>query len=187
MSQNEISKAQRKIEKAYFELLETTHYSKISVSQLIKIAGVSRTTFYRHYTDIFDLYNKSCEHIATACAEHLINFFSVEKDSSFSTAFYQVIEDITYQRKYLKCLCGENGSRDAFVKAFDVVDKCIKNSHYALNEQEAFAVKFLTCGGIGAFVQSVMSNEDYFKEYLTMCKSVLTLVSGGILNNGQGS
>ena len=55
--------ARDKMEKAFFDLLQQKHYSKIAVSDIIEKAGVSRTTFYRHYVDIFDMYDKVADHL----------------------------------------------------------------------------------------------------------------------------
>ena len=57
--------ARDRLEKAYFEFIEQTHYSKITVSDIISKAGVSRTTFYRHYTDIFDMHKKVAERLSS--------------------------------------------------------------------------------------------------------------------------
>lgn len=47
-----------KIEKAFMELIQTSELAKISVSELCKITGLNRTTFYSNYTDIYDLADK---------------------------------------------------------------------------------------------------------------------------------
>lgn len=47
-----------KIEKAFMELLQVSELAKISVSELCKITGLNRTTFYSNYTDIYDLADK---------------------------------------------------------------------------------------------------------------------------------
>lgn len=58
-----------RLEKVNFDMLEGTHYSKITVSDIISKAGVSRTTFYRYYADIFDVHRK----IAARLSSTIIN------------------------------------------------------------------------------------------------------------------
>ena len=53
--------SQTKIEKAFIGLLQTQEIKNITVSDLIKIAGVNRSTFYANYIDIFDLADKTRE------------------------------------------------------------------------------------------------------------------------------
>lgn len=46
------------IKKACIELLKRKPASKITINELCTEAGVNRSTFYRYYTDIFDLCDK---------------------------------------------------------------------------------------------------------------------------------
>ena len=56
---NKRRKASReKIEKAFMELIQSQELSKISVSEICKITGLNRTTFYSNYTDIYELADK---------------------------------------------------------------------------------------------------------------------------------
>ena len=64
-----MSNAEGKLIKAYFNMLENTHYSKITVTDIIRNAQVSRTTFYRYYVDIFDMHEKICDKLAMAIIE----------------------------------------------------------------------------------------------------------------------
>ncbi len=43
------------IEKAFIELLQTREITKITVSDICKITGYNRSTFYANYMDIYDL------------------------------------------------------------------------------------------------------------------------------------
>lgn len=44
-----------RIEKIFIELLQTRTLNTISVSDICKLAGLNRTTFYANYTDIYGL------------------------------------------------------------------------------------------------------------------------------------
>ena len=50
-----ISRTHKMIKAAFFELMETIGFDKITVQDLTKKAMVSRTTFYLHYKDKYDL------------------------------------------------------------------------------------------------------------------------------------
>ena len=53
--------SQDKIEKAFVELLQTREIKEITVSDIIKLTGLNRSTFYANYIDIFDLADKTRE------------------------------------------------------------------------------------------------------------------------------
>lgn len=44
-----------RIEKVFISLLQTNELDEISVSDICKLAGLNRTTFYANYTDIYGL------------------------------------------------------------------------------------------------------------------------------------
>lgn len=47
-----------KIEKAFVELLQTRELKDITVSDIIKLTGLNRSTFYANFLDIYDLADK---------------------------------------------------------------------------------------------------------------------------------
>lgn len=65
------NEVKEKIEKSLFTLLKTISFEKVTVTMLIKEAGISHQTFYRYYTDKYDFALK----------------LSVEKLSAFSLVF----------------------------------------------------------------------------------------------------
>ena len=54
-----VIKTRESIEKAFFELLRAKPVSKITVTELAKLARINKGTFYLHYQDIPDLYKKT--------------------------------------------------------------------------------------------------------------------------------
>ena len=59
-----ISKTLRSINNAFMELIVKIPVHKITVTELARKAEISKGTFYLHYLDIFDLYNKLVAKIA---------------------------------------------------------------------------------------------------------------------------
>ncbi len=47
-----------KVEKVFLDTLSQKHVSGITVSELCKGAGITRTSFYGHYQDVYDLQDK---------------------------------------------------------------------------------------------------------------------------------
>ncbi len=50
--------SQERIERVFINLIQTKNINEISVSEIVKLAGVNRSTFYANYIDIFDLEEK---------------------------------------------------------------------------------------------------------------------------------
>ncbi len=48
-------KAKKLIKKTFSEMLETTPFEKIRIGDLTEACDINRSTFYAHYTDIYDL------------------------------------------------------------------------------------------------------------------------------------
>ena len=46
---------EERVEEAVFGLMETTDIPDIKVSDVVRLAGVSRSTFYRHYDSVEDV------------------------------------------------------------------------------------------------------------------------------------
>lgn len=104
------SDVSQRLIKAFFHSLENKHYSKISVTDLITEAGCSRTTFYRHYTDVLDMYGKICEEMVDAFLTELADCLAKEK-GSLSSLLDEFCSKLEAQKYYIGLLCGENGGK----------------------------------------------------------------------------
>lgn len=56
-----IKRTQSAIKSAFFELIEEKEFEHISVKDITDRAMISRNTFYLHYSDKYDLFNKICD------------------------------------------------------------------------------------------------------------------------------
>lgn len=56
-----IKRTQSAIKTAFFELIEEKDFEHISVKDITDRAMISRNTFYLHYADKYDLFNKICD------------------------------------------------------------------------------------------------------------------------------
>ncbi|MCQ6560568.1 TetR family transcriptional regulator [Paenibacillus mendelii] len=71
---------------AFLDLLDKSPFDKISVSQIVKKAGISRSTFYLHFLDKYDLMDKLTEHIT----DEFLSHYQVYDKESVSAAPNQV-------------------------------------------------------------------------------------------------
>lgn len=58
MTDKRIQRSKEAIERAFIELLRENSFNSISVSAIIRKAGVNRSTFYTHYLDKYDLLDR---------------------------------------------------------------------------------------------------------------------------------
>lgn len=99
--------SQDKIEKAFIELLQTCEIKEISVSDLIKITGLNRSTFYANYVDIFDLADKTRERLENEFSNLFANYDYFNEHSGALKMFTHVKENQIFYKTYFK-LCYED-------------------------------------------------------------------------------
>ena len=58
MEDRRIQKSKDAIQNSFFELLKEKSLNKITVAEICRMANVGRGTFYLHYMDVYDLYDK---------------------------------------------------------------------------------------------------------------------------------
>lgn len=96
--QEEGPPANERLERVFFEQLKTTPFSKMTVSGIVKAAGVNRNSFYYHFTDLDDLAESAVAHLLVTDIPRLIaEGFSVES-AQVSSAIEQAIRDKTFSR-----------------------------------------------------------------------------------------
>lgn len=164
--------ARDKMEKAYFELLETTHYSKITVADIIEKAGVSRTTFYRHYMDIFDMHEKVADRLSSVLISTCIKKVLVEGGDD---AYLKITEVLCSQDKYIGLISGKNGSRYLFENIYSRVTKYIAPLIKVLPEETVFRLKFITIATIAMYVKDILEGREHNLEFIEICKKIVNL------------
>ena len=118
-----VKKTQRALMDSFLELLKTKNFSQITVQDLCDRAMVRRSTFYRHYSDKYDLLNQVLANFFNSLHEsHLDNllvkepktyfenivretlYFLIENrdtiQSVFTIAYYDEITRIVYNQLY---------------------------------------------------------------------------------------
>lgn len=174
------SEVKQKLIKAFFHSLENKHYSKISVTDLITQAECSRTTFYRHYTDVLDMYDKICQEMIDALLSELIVGFEKE-NLSLNEMLDAFCDKLESQKYYISLLCGENGGRRFFEIAFERSIACADEFNHFRDENERFLFKFAICSGIGSYVKSLINSEEFDIRAIEMCRKILSGAEKGSL------
>ena len=106
--------SQDRIEKAFVELLQTKEIKDISVSEIVKISGLNRSTFYANYIDVFDLADKVRARLESEFSDLFADYdyfndrggalklFSHIKDNQL---FYNTYFKLCYDEKHLISVC----------------------------------------------------------------------------------
>ena len=96
--------SQEKIEKAFIELLQTRQINEISVSDIIKMTGLNRSTFYANYLDIYDLADKTRERLEKDFSNLFADYDHINEHSGALKMFTHVKENQVFYKTYFK-LC----------------------------------------------------------------------------------
>lgn len=96
--------SQERIEKAFIELLQTRQFKDITVSDLIKVTGLNRSTFYANYLDIFDLADKTREKLENEFSNLFADYDYFHERSGALKMFRHIKENQLFYQTYFK-LC----------------------------------------------------------------------------------
>ena len=96
--------SQEKIERAFVELLQTRQIKDITVSDLIKLTGLNRSTFYANYTDIFDLADKVRAELEQDFGNLFADYDYFNQRSGALKMFRHIKENQLFYKTYFK-LC----------------------------------------------------------------------------------
>ena len=161
-----------KLMQAFFKLLETKNYAKISVAEIVAEASLSRTTFYRYYTDVYDMYDKISNAIADKIVAELAVVFSNNAISS-AELFSVFCEKLDSQKEYIKLLSGENGGKEFFEIVIRRSFSNLNKRDASLSESEFFAIKFVLFSGIATYIKTLMEETEFNVRYLELYKKIL--------------
>lgn len=96
--------SQEKISKAFVALLQTHEVKDISVSDLIKMTGLNRSTFYANYLDIFDLADKVRQELESEFSNLFADYDYFNERSGALKMFRHIKENQLFYQTYFK-LC----------------------------------------------------------------------------------
>ncbi len=96
--------SQKKIEKAFIELLQTREIKEITVSDIIKITDLNRSTFYANYVDIFDLADKTREKLESEFSDLFAEYDYFNDRSGADKMFAHIKDNQIFYQTYFK-LC----------------------------------------------------------------------------------
>ena len=96
--------SQEKIERAFVELLQSREIKDITVSDIIKMTGLNRSTFYANYMDIFDLADKVRGKLETDFGSLFADYDYFNERTGSLKMFKHIKENQLFYKTYFK-LC----------------------------------------------------------------------------------
>lgn len=143
--------AQEKIKSAFVQLVLEKGFEKTSVSGIIRLAGVHRSTFYAHYEDKFDLLEKLQDQVIQEMKHHFLN----------GRDFMEITEgDIAVERDQYRSLLEYIQSEKEVISAMQVADSPI---NFMTRFQEEFNDLFIET--FNHYQQKIDFGDPILEEY----------------------
>lgn len=113
------ARTRKAIRDALAQLLMDRELSKVTVKDITDIADINRGTFYKHYLDIYDLYDKTEQDILVEISDLVLRLQELPTDKFFTelidyinenrTVFRMIFSPnvkVTLRTKFGKCMTG---------------------------------------------------------------------------------
>jgi len=142
------------IQDAFLELLREKPFTQITVTELVKKAGINRTTFYKHYLDVPNLM-ESIEDALLAGLKALVNerWAATEDPELVAAEVLRVIRDDSAR---YACLGSHNGDAGLNSKLFRMIYEMfypvLAESQASLSEAEQQMLYFYLSQGSGGIL-----------------------------------
>ena len=122
--------SQEKIERAFVELLQSREIKDITVSDIIKMTGLNRSTFYANYTDIFDLANKVKETLEKDFGTLFADYDYFTERTGCLKMFKHIKENQLFYKTYFKLCYDEKHLISIYDTKRAEMEHIDKNIHY---------------------------------------------------------
>lgn len=155
-------------------LAEKKELSKINISELVKRAGINRSTFYAHYDDIYGV----AEEYENELVDNFFNNAELLKNNNFDLFIESFFNYIRSNNDNYKMLCKSNEVIFAIRKLIDILSTQLINiykehGNYTSNRFVELEINIFVEGTLYEYVKSCRgySNynlddlEDYCKEW----------------------
>lgn len=153
-------KTQQAIEREFIRLLQAKPLNKISVAEIVSGADISRSTFYLHYTDIYELYDQINNGFLDGLVSSFEAYYPAVTESYFGLA-QRLIDYIVKNKKLSKIFINENNVSliDKLSKIF--IDKVLAFEKIDSNNyEEYYLVVWSVRGMIGAIINWINEGMD---------------------------
>lgn len=142
------------IEEAFLTLIrEKKQLSRVTVSDICKIAEINRGTFYRYYLDVYDLAEKLMDQGIEQVREMIAN----ENGKSYTEVFSSVLRIFQKDRAFFSMVMsnafGEHGANTFMQKLFTVCFEQLHTTIPGADMNERVRLFSYISGGSGALIE----------------------------------
>lgn len=161
-----VARTKETIRKAFVELIsEKKNMDKITVLELVNRANISKSTFYNHYEDIYEV-AEEFENELISKISAILDEINIEKPHEYDMYFKMVIEFIKSNEKLYSKVISSPDIRFFIDKLKTILSKKIfeeiRSLSFSKNDNELYVqIRFLTNACVDTMV-------DYFKGTLTV-------------------
>lgn len=152
------STTKQHIWQSFSRLMRTTPFEKITVEMIIRESGVSKSTFYRHFRDKYDVLNYHSMEIA----EHLIGPKICRDWKEFlENMFIAISQNLTYYRKAFRSSGQNSHSGFLFAYSFSIVENryLVSTKSEALSIHDRYVISHY-CHGCVGILQDWLNEPD---------------------------
>lgn len=140
----------KKIEKVFFNLIQSKEINEITVTEICKEARINRSTFYTNYLDVYDLANKIIEKIES----NVYHLYEKERETKNNTNDYlKLFKHIKDNQIFYKTYFKLNRDKHFIIKEYDTnLSKYFYNDRYIDYHIEFFMA------GLNAIIKKWLNN-----------------------------
>jgi AcrR family transcriptional regulator len=178
-------KTRKAICEAFAELLTEKQFHKITVQEIADKADVNRVTFYKHYPDVYDLYNKIEEEVLVDLGLLILQLNEIRSDEFFSCLVGYIKEN----KSIFKMMFSPNGTnslREKFGKMMEGLFRKLTSEKKDIDFSDE-RVEYLSCyrtqGCIAIVGKWVLNDFSKSEKFIIKTLSELNTVTENMIFN----
>ncbi|MCU6762726.1 probable dihydroxyacetone kinase regulator [uncultured Roseburia sp.] len=166
-----IRKTKSQLRNGLAALMQTKSINEITVKELVDAVDINRSTFYLHYTDIYDLLQKTEDDLLEQVKDIIREHAKTDDTAEATFPFMEdIFETVDANREIFQALVGSNGDISFIHKVEDII---AQNTIYRLekmfpdNVQDLkYYYSFCLTGAVGLIKTWITENSRKSPEHM---------------------
>ncbi len=177
-----------KIKLALLELLNDKDLSQISITNLVKVAGIYRATFYLHYKSLNDVILDIEKDVYECYTSLKAQMEQVDLYNNMHVLVEKIGEYINIDKKYLQVIINTNCFNRITLKLKELLYECIvtsfiKFNHMMYDAEFLLNISMFTGGLVFAYRDWINSLEMELEVLQNYVKKIASQLFGVLKNN----
>ena len=174
-------KTKKAIIAAFITLLQEKNISKITITELSRLADIDRKTFYLHYESISDLYEDLGNMIVELIKDEVVRF--TESDASPYSLFVSINDIISEKLDLFKSIAQNNDFTDFMFKIKDILSEELSTIYgktgRTANERIKLTAEFVASGTIAMYLRWLKGDSGITMDELALLAA--EMITGGAI------